>query len=586
MSDSEHSTVTYTSISSDYEEPSDVGSPGVVVYGYDGLPMHPPSPDYEVPVENLPFAAADSPIALSLGYTADSNPEEDLEDGPMDYPAIGGDDDDSSGDGDDDEEEEEASEDDEDKEEKKEHLAPADSTAAASLVMDPVPTAKKTEPFETDESAATPPPPPSAYHTTARMYIRAQTPIPFLFETEVDRLLAIHSLSSSPLTPLSSPLSQIPSPPFLVPSPLTTSPTNAGVPLGNRAAMIRLRTSSPPSLTLSSPPLLPPPIILPRTRASMVMMRAAVPSIYCLAPSSGTPPLLPRPLPTSSPPLLLPSTDCRTDVLEVTLPPRKRLCIAPGPRYEIGESSSALTARSTRGFRADYGFVRTLDAEIKHDPYREIGYGITNIWEDPYEIAEDIPTTGVVELGQRMTDFVTTVRQDTDEIYTEIGDLQAGDRRRQAHLVEALTLLRTLQTQMVALQIQQRPARDPAHSDVPEEAATPLLISIQFHISLFACNMKKRPPRKAPRTKTTPATATATAIMTDAAIRALISLGVADALAEHEIQRNNNLNGDKSQGSGSGITRPVCSTRECTYTNFLKCQPMNFKGTEGVVGLT
>nr|GEY04958.1 hypothetical protein [Tanacetum cinerariifolium] len=96
------------------------------------------------------------------------------------------------------------------------------------------------------------------------------------------------------------------------------------------------------------------------------------------------------------------------------------------------------------------------------------------------------------------------------------------------------------------------------------------------------------PPKKAPRTRTTPATtiATATTPMTNAAIKALISRGVADALAEHEIQRNINLDGDGSQGSGSGIARPVRPTRECTYTDFLKCQPMNFKGTEGVVGLT
>ncbi|GJR64909.1 hypothetical protein Tco_0010974 [Tanacetum coccineum] len=67
-----------------------------------------------------------------------------------------------------------------------------------------------------------------------------------------------------------------------------------------------------------------------------------------------TPPLLSIPLPTSSPPLLLPSTNCRVDVPEVTLPPRKRFCIAPGPRYEIGESSSAPTTRVTGGFRADY----------------------------------------------------------------------------------------------------------------------------------------------------------------------------------------------------------------------------------------
>ncbi|GKB88406.1 hypothetical protein Tco_0960678 [Tanacetum coccineum] len=56
----------------------------------------------------------------------------------------------------------------------------------------------------------------------------------------------------------------------------------------------------------------------------------------------------------------------------------------------------------------------------------------------------------------------------------------------------------------------------------------------------------KMPPRKAPRTRTTPATAIATTPMTNAAIRAMISRGVADALAEHEIQRNNNLNGDGS----------------------------------------
>ncbi|GJU81987.1 reverse transcriptase domain-containing protein [Tanacetum coccineum] len=55
---------------------------------------------------------------------------------------------------------------------------------------------------------------------------------------------------------------------------------------------------------------------------------------------------------------------------------------------------------------------------------------------------------------------------------------------------------------------------------------------------------------------------------------------MADALAEQEIQRNTNLNGDGSQGSGSGITRPVRPTRECTYSDFLKCQPLNFKGIE------
>ncbi|GJR46608.1 hypothetical protein Tco_1314711 [Tanacetum coccineum] len=118
----------------------------------------------------------------------------------------------------------------------------------------------------------------------------------------------------------------------------------------------------------------------------MAIMRVDEPSTYCLEPPSGTPstyylappsrtpPLLPIPLPTSSPPLLLPSTDCRADVPEVTLPPQKRLCIAPDPRYEIRESTSAPTARPTKGFKADYDFVGIIDAEIRRDLDREIGY--------------------------------------------------------------------------------------------------------------------------------------------------------------------------------------------------------------------
>ncbi|GKF82801.1 hypothetical protein Tco_0244457, partial [Tanacetum coccineum] len=103
-SDEASSGVTYTLISNDYEEPSNAGSPGVVVYGYDRLPMHPvdpsssnyvsgpeepeqalPSPDYvpgpeyleylassdvEIPVKDQPHVADASPTALSSGYIA------------------------------------------------------------------------------------------------------------------------------------------------------------------------------------------------------------------------------------------------------------------------------------------------------------------------------------------------------------------------------------------------------------------------------------------------------------------------------------------------------------------------------------
>ncbi|GJW00786.1 reverse transcriptase domain-containing protein [Tanacetum coccineum] len=45
------------------------------------------------------------------------------------------------------------------------------------------------------------------------------------------------------------------------------------------------------------------------------------------------------------------------------------------------------------------------------------------------------------------------------------------------------------------------------------------------------------------------------------------------------------VNGDDSHDSGSGRKRTVHTTHECTYSEFLKCQPLNFKGTEGAVGL-
>ncbi|GJR24173.1 hypothetical protein Tco_0972700 [Tanacetum coccineum] len=273
------------------------------------------------------------------------------------------------------------------------------------------------------------------------------------------RLLAIPTPPSSPLTSLSSPLPRIPLPPFPVPSPPTTSPTYTKAPLGYRAVGIRLRTASPPPLPLSSPLPLPPPIILPHTRASMVLMRAVAPSTYILAPRSetppsGTPPLLPIPLPTSSPPLLLPSTDCRADVLEVTLSPRKRLCIAPCPRYEIGESSSAPTARPTGGFREYYGFVSTLDVEIRRDMDRELDRrshaGTARLMESEARAARKAWVQSM-DASDTARSEVRALRTTVLAQQTEIGDLRATDRILQAQLVEELTLMRTLQTQMVAL---------------------------------------------------------------------------------------------------------------------------------------
>nr|GEW55133.1 hypothetical protein [Tanacetum cinerariifolium] len=48
----------------------------------------------------------------------------------------------------------------------------------------------------------------------------------------------------------------------------------------------------------------------------------------------------------------------------------------------------------------------------------------------------------------------------------------------------------------------------------------------------------------------------------------------------------NSTNGDESHSSHEDNRRNVKTMRPCFYADFMKCQPLNFKGTEGVVGLT
>ncbi|GKB92375.1 reverse transcriptase domain-containing protein [Tanacetum coccineum] len=61
-------------------------------------------------------------------------------------------------------------------------------------------------------------------------------------------------------------------------------------------------------------------------------------------------------------------------------------------------------------------------------------------------------------------------------------------------------------------------------------------------------------------------------------------LGVADALAARDADRS--MNGDDSHNSGTGVRRQAPLAHECTYPDFMKCKPLYFKGTEGVIELT
>ncbi|GJR86262.1 hypothetical protein Tco_0210273 [Tanacetum coccineum] len=505
MSDSEHSTVTYTSVP---EDDSDIGSPGVegpifqdppspdYVPGPEGPPspdyvpgpeepeQAPPSPIYipfvpepvypeflpvddEVfPAEEQPMPAADSPTHQSPGYIPESDPEEDdeedPEEDPADYPADRGDDDD----------------DDDDDAEEEEHLAPADPAAVA---------------YSADQD------PYLAYRVTARMSIRPQAPAPFLSEEVAERLLALPTPPPSPLSPYSSPLPQIPSPPLPIPLPPPNGPTYVEGSLGSRAVGIRQRDA-------------------------------------------------------------LPSPIHETEMPEICLPLRKRPCrTTPGPGYEVGESSAAGTARQVgpATARADlYGFADMLDAAPGRQTSRELGYGITDTWDDLVGAIQEIAPTTLEGVNQRVTELVTTVDQEDEIIYSQLDDarydrallrarvnmlyrdrpfhrrtallieeearlsraawarsmdacdqvhsegislrttvmaqqseiveLRAADQRRQTvisellkadyrrqrQLVETLKIVKSLKAQMIEIQRQQGPAKDPAEPELPEEAGS------------------------------------------------------------------------------------------------------------------
>ncbi|GJT70038.1 reverse transcriptase domain-containing protein [Tanacetum coccineum] len=370
--------------------------------------------------------------------------EEDSKDGPVDYLADGGDDDDDDDSFDDDEEDEE------------EHLAPADSVVAPAV--DLVPSFEETELFETDKSAATPPPPP-ADHTThlgARIYVQPQAPMPFPLEAEVDRSLTISTPPLSPLISLSPPsveerLARCLAAPSLPSSPL---PIPHHHPLH----------PSPPLPPLPSPPLLPlPSLPLP-------------------------------PLPTS---LFIPLlVDRREDIPKAKLPPYKRLGLtALTSRFEVGESSTG-AARPTGGHRADYGFIGTLDAEIRRSL---------------------CPSRGC----SRQTDsLITKTRRIDRGQLVSPGDYDVDG-------AGGFSFLRGLGTgQLLAVlgQIQALQARDPTHADDLEGADS--------------CAYKNMPPK---RTSTAvrvadvaAARAAAAAPMTTVAVDKLIEARVSVALANHE----------------------------------------------------
>nr|GEU95262.1 hypothetical protein [Tanacetum cinerariifolium] len=505
------------------EESAETGYPGVIIYGYDGLsmqPVAPPSPDYMPGPEHLPspdYMPGPEHPPLTC-YVADSDPDEDLEEDPeddhADYPADGGDGDDEPSDDDDDTDfdpdedpEEESFEDEEDDEEEEEYLASADSSAVP--IVDPVLPAGDTEALEADEPTPTPGSPHTIIHLSQTRLRRARKTV----RLEPSMSASMEACIVRHATLLSPPL-HVPSPPLPLPSPLTTSPINTGVPLGYRAAEIRMRA-------------------------------------------------------------LLPSTSRNTDIPEDDVPPRKRACLTtPAPGFEVGESSVAGVARQPWPTESDLRRYRVEQA----------GYGITETWDEIVDTLMEIALTTLKGVDQRVTELDTTVRQRTDEF--EIRFEEAQDDRallrarvntlfrdRPDHRLPAMLLdIEAMYAREAWAGSKDRSAAIAAHVRTLEAHVAALIAqtsSLQTQLTTALGRIEILEARDL-EPQEGPAEAGSSYVVA--------------ALPERDADRSRN--GDNNNDSGTGGRRQMTTPRECTYTDFLKCQPMSFQGTEGVVSLT
>ncbi|GJX38018.1 reverse transcriptase domain-containing protein, partial [Tanacetum coccineum] len=409
------------------------------------------------------------------------------------------------------------------------------------------------------------------HRMTVRISIRDEPSISLPPMEEVERLLALTTPPPSPLTPLSSPLPQIPSPPFPASPPASVLPASPPAspirPLGYRAAMIRLRAETP-----STPH--------------------------------------PLPLPTSSSPLQLLSSDRRADRPEITLPPWKRLGIDLGLRREVGESLSTAAARMTGGRNAEYGFVGTMDTEIRRQRAEEVGYGIRDVWVDPREAVEEVAPMTLEGVNTRVTELTAVQEQDTQDIYAVIRDTQD----RQTHIFETLvdasqyhyetaplldqealvsreawgssievsymTRLKIMALRSIVMgqqavisQLQAADRRSQAmnlemlQADHRRQAEIAALQTfdctrqeqlVQTLTLMQSLQGQKMAPKRTTRARPAPETTTTTTSVTNAQLQAMINQGVTAALAARDATRN----GDGNHTSGTGVRRTERVARE------------------------
>nr|GEZ02951.1 hypothetical protein [Tanacetum cinerariifolium] len=562
------SVVTYTSVYTDFEpgrvfwgtdeELSDEGSPRVIVYGYDGLlmqPVSPPSPDYIPGPEKpqIPPVSQDEderePMFIQP-HDPDYVPE------PMYHEYI-------------------PLEDEHVLSAEEQPLPPVDSPAAESpgyvvesdLEEDP-------EEYEDDESEDGPVDYPMDGGDDGDDDDDDSFGDDADDEDEEEEEEHLASADTDVVVPTVEPVSLPEGTEPVIPPPSTNITTtraritvrlqaSISLPLEVEVERLLAMPTPPPSpLTSLSPPL--------QGNAWLASTQALIDVVTAALPSPPPPPPLYIP----------PHVNHRDDIPETELPPRKKSCLfALGPRYEVRESS---TARPTEVRGIDYGFFGTLDAEARGRGIREVGYGIRDTWVDPVEA---VPEIAPITLGERvdllMEDRIAhqkTILIMEEEVYASreawahsIGLSQAVHYELQIHREQVYAHESQIQAHQTQLQLQSTLIQ--THHHVHEtrfQMQQTEMAELQETDRIRIMAPVTRRGQNTPPNDTNPNN------MTPESVQAMIDQALL----------RNSTNRDGRHSSDGDNRRNVQTVRPCFYADFMKCQPLNFKGTEGVVGLT
>nr|GEW58719.1 hypothetical protein [Tanacetum cinerariifolium] len=196
----------------------------------------------------------------------------------------------------------------------------------------------------------------------------------------------------------------------------------------------------------------------------------ALPAVNHVTSEEVTKPLpqIPSPLlPIPSPP---PDSPTHIEILKSCLPLRKRLRFAsPTPSQEVRENSAAGAARQDEPtiarddpyslVREDiYRFVDRVDVAPKPPMSKELGYGITDTWDELVGASEEIAPTTLQGVNQRVTDLSTIVEQETTIMYGMIEEAQ-DDRSQLRGRVNLLYRDRRVHHRLAVMIEREREAR-------------------------------------------------------------------------------------------------------------------------------